>query len=137
MAMLAVFALLKERNRVSFIQDRKNNVLDRCYKRVLTVDIFGSFEELLPKTKNTDLKTFWHHAFDLLVCFPKEYSNTFVTSRRITKRLTLSWQRPLSYRNQSTDLLCKSLDWFLYDNGLRHERVKAKAIIKRKSKKQI
>ena len=27
------------------------------------------------------------------------------------------------YRNQSTDLLCKSVDWFLYDNGLRHERI--------------
>ena len=41
-----------------------------------------------------------------------------------TLYLTLSWRRPLSYRNQSTDLLCKSMDWFLYDNGLRHERVK-------------
>ena len=38
--------------------------------------------------------------------------------------LTLSWWRPLSYRNQSIDLFCKSMDWFLYDNGLRHERVK-------------
>ena len=38
--------------------------------------------------------------------------------------LTLSWRRPLSYRNQSIDLLCKLMDWFLYDNGLRHERVK-------------
>ena len=38
--------------------------------------------------------------------------------------LSLSWRRPLSYRNQSTDLLHKSMDWFLYDNGLRHERVK-------------
>ena len=37
--------------------------------------------------------------------------------------LTLSWRRPLSYRNQSIDLLCKSMDWFLYDNGLHHERV--------------
>ena len=37
---------------------------------------------------------------------------------------TLSWRRPLSYRNQSIDLLCKSMDWFLYDNSLRHERVK-------------
>ena len=27
------------------------------------------------------------------------------------------------YRNQSIDLLGKSMDWFLYDNGLRHERV--------------
>ena len=38
--------------------------------------------------------------------------------------LTLSRLTPLSYRNQSIDLLCKSMDWFLYDNGLRHERVK-------------
>ena len=38
--------------------------------------------------------------------------------------LTLSWQRPLSYSNQSIDLQSKSKDWFLYDNGLRHERVK-------------
>ena len=29
----------------------------------------------------------------------------------------------LSYRTQSTDLLCKSMDWFLYDRDLRHERV--------------
>ena len=29
----------------------------------------------------------------------------------------------LSYRNQSIDLLCKSMDWFLYESDLRHERV--------------
>ena len=38
--------------------------------------------------------------------------------------LTLSWRRPLSYRNQSIDLRSKSIDWFLYDKGLRHESVK-------------
>ena len=38
--------------------------------------------------------------------------------------LTLSWWRPLSYRNQSIDLWSKSMDWFLYGNGLRHESVK-------------
>ena len=38
--------------------------------------------------------------------------------------LTLSWRRPWSYRNQSIDLRRKSMDWFLYDHGLRHERVK-------------
>ena len=37
--------------------------------------------------------------------------------------LTLSLRRPLSYRNQAIDLLRKSMDWFLYDNSLRHERV--------------
>ena len=38
----------------------------------------------------------------------------------------LSWRKPLSYRNQSTDLLRKSMDWFLFGKGLRHERVKSK-----------
>ena len=28
-----------------------------------------------------------------------------------------------SYRNQSIDLLCESMDWFLYDRDLRVERV--------------
>ena len=42
--------------------------------------------------------------------------------------LTLSWRRPLSYRNQSIDLLRKSMDWFLYDNGLRHERVNSRGL---------
>ena len=65
----------------------------------------------------------------------KELSNLFI--RRFTEIrgsscqeknkyvfLTLSWWGPLSYRNQSIDLLWKSMDWFLYHNGLRHERVK-------------
>ena len=39
--------------------------------------------------------------------------------------MSLSWRRPLSYRNQSIDLLDKSTDWSLYDNGPRHERVNA------------
>ena len=47
-----------------------------------------------------------------------------VLARHPNLSLTLSWRRPLSYRKQSIDLLCKSMDWFLYDNGLRHERVK-------------
>ena len=29
----------------------------------------------------------------------------------------------LSYRNQSTDLQRKSMDWFLYDWDLRHEKI--------------
>ena len=48
------------------------------------------------------------------------YEETF--PQRFWKHLTLSWWRPLSYRNQSIELLRKSMDWFLYDNGLRHER---------------
>ena len=37
--------------------------------------------------------------------------------------LTGLWPRCLSHRSQSIDLLCKSMDWFLYDRDLRHERV--------------
>ena len=36
-------------------------------------------------------------------------------SCKLIFQLYLSWRRPLSYRNQSIDLLCKSMDWFLYD----------------------
>ena len=38
--------------------------------------------------------------------------------------LTLSWLKSLLYKNQFIDLLCKSVDWFLYDTDLLHERVK-------------
>ena len=37
--------------------------------------------------------------------------------------LTLLWWRSLSYRNQSIDLESKSMDWFLPDRDLLHERV--------------
>ena len=55
----------------------------------------------------------------------KEYVG-FVCKNPCTKALTLtlSWRRPLSYRNQPIDLQSKLMNWFLYDNGVRHERVK-------------
>ena len=47
-------------------------------------------------------------------------------------RLTLSWRRPISYRNQSIDLRSKSVDWFLYRIGLRHERVNVRTFLLRR-----
>ena len=38
--------------------------------------------------------------------------------------LNLSWRR-LLYRNQSTNVHTKSMDWFLYDKNRRYERVNA------------
>ena len=38
--------------------------------------------------------------------------------------LTPSWQRSLPYRNQSIDLVSKSMDRFLYDTHLCHDRDK-------------
>ena len=60
--------------------------------------------------------------------FKSEFRNSYFLwqfhSNNCSYSLTLSWRRPLSHRNQSIDLQSKSMDWFLYDNGLRHERVK-------------
>ena len=39
--------------------------------------------------------------------------------------LKLSWRKSLLCRIQSMDLQSKSMDWFLYDRNLRHERVNA------------
>ena len=43
--------------------------------------------------------------------------------------LNLSRPRPISYRNHSIDLLCKSMDWFLYDIGLGRERIKYSSVV--------
>ena len=48
--------------------------------------------------------------------------------------LTLLWWRSLSYRNQFINLLCKSMDWFLYDRDLRHKRVKNIDLLRNKRK---
>ena len=60
----------------------------------------------------------------------KRYPNSLNKVSNLT--LTLSRRRPLSYRNQSIDLGSKSIDWFLYDNGFRLERVKTICHIKPK-----
>ena len=46
----------------------------------------------------------------------------------VTNWLTLSGRWSSSYRNQSTDLQRKSMDWFLYDKGHYHERVKGQFV---------
>ena len=69
-------------------------------------------------------KELWHRNFP--VNFAKFSRTTFLSLSIFSQPwffLTLSWRKPLSYRNQAIELLCKSMDWFLYDNGLRHERV--------------
>ena len=60
----------------------------------------------------------WHSHF-----FSRISMLSLLSVQSFTISLTLSWRRPLSYRNQSIDLLSKSMDWFLYDNAPRHERV--------------
>ena len=49
-------------------------------------------------------------------------------AHKFLDQLIHSRWRPLSYRNQSIDLQSKSMDWFLYGNGLCLERVKFNSI---------
>ena len=63
---------------------------------------------------NHDLFMFLKDQFRVLFFYKKVHVQSF--SMRL---LTLSWRRPLSYSNQLIDLWIKSMDWFLYDNGLR------------------
>ena len=72
------------------------------------------------KWKENSICCDWSQFIDLLCEF-------FIKVKFLNKKRNLlfnSWRRPLSYRNQSSDLQRKWMDWFLYDNGLRHERVK-------------
>ena len=68
--------------------------------------------------------------FGLIVFFLKRlnvFNLSAATKNLITNytfSLTLLWWWYLSYRNKSIDLQGKSMEWFLYDKDLRHERVK-------------
>ena len=77
-------------------------------------------------------KKYWNWLLATLAFF-KHFRKTvsaYVLNRVVNMSLflviTLSWQMSLSFRKQSTDLLSKSMDWFLYDKDLRHERDKGK-----------
>ena len=91
-----------------------------AFCKLISNSVLGRFLLIIYKkhtlTRSTNLLSRNH----LTLCFRlkrdgRQMSNTYC--------LTLSWRRPLSYRKQSIDLLRKSMDWFLYDNGHRHERV--------------
>ena len=57
------------------------------------------------------------------ICAPKRVWYNALKRLTAISFLTLSWRRSISYRNQSIDLRSKSMDSFLYDISLRHERV--------------
>ena len=59
-------------------------------------------------------------AFEWILQGPIQTANWMQCS----SEFTLSLRRSLSYRNQSIDLLCKSMDLFLYNRDLRHKWVK-------------
>ena len=68
----------------------------------------------------------WLHCSSLFLHMKQSVLHFRFIQFRFTRsdfKLTLSWRRPILCRNQSIDSRTKSMDWFLYDIGLRHERV--------------
>ena len=105
-----------KRSYAQFTLNKRNQlarlILDQLYSffetELLQVNIFGHVKLFMITLERSTIIVFHVH---------------WVSS------LTSLWRRPLSYRNQSIDLRSESVDWFLYDNGLHHERVKKKLIL--------
>ena len=83
-------------------------------KRVRVVAVYSDASlKVAPKWK------YW-----LLSAFQRTFINYTLHLIAMTS-LTHASQSPLSFRNQHIDLLCKSMDWFLFDRNLRSERAKS------------
>ena len=101
----------------------KEPVLESLFNKVAGLQIFKNtyLEEPLRTTASKSHK-FLFELFHFLKtennCLVYFVFNSFMTVVFIIKK-------------QSTDLLCKSMDWFLYYRDLRHERVKKKGKIRR------
>ena len=73
---------------------------------------------------NLQTKCYNHYLNTLSDIQAYKNKNNLIILILLISYLILSWRRPLPYRNQSTNLQSKLMDWFRYDNGLRHERLK-------------
>ena len=80
-------------------------------------DNFGDVTQEPDFSKTCSFHRKWDH---------QHFHNCAKKVRINTLGLTFSWWRSRSYKNHSIDFLGKSMDWFLYDRHLRHERVNDK-----------
>ena len=92
--------------------------LHRHKSDIIIWSTFSNWEKATAQTKPV-LKTGLSHRalLETLFCY-------------FALALTFSWQRSLSYRNQSIALQSKSVDWVLYERNLRHKRVTCVKIFK-------
>ena len=102
-------------------------LFDFLRKALSTVTVWKVSKYRPEKFPYLDLFTPWVFQIWNKICSRSEKKSEVlwrIKMSTISMSLTISWRRPLSYRNQSIYLQSKSMDWFLYDNGLGHERVK-------------
>ena len=110
-------ALITKRTNSKSVWVRLNHLwIDRYLLKVIKDETRTKLETFAKPKKVKSEQYQWRQLFSRVL-------PTFHLLFSLCLCLTLSWRRPLSYRNQSTDLLRKSVDWFLYENGPRHERV--------------
>ena len=109
-----IFAIQK---RSELLPSLKNILCKTACNKVIKNIFLSSFATILMTSHQSITKKFNTYELWSLPSNMK-FHTTYID------RLTLSWRRPLPCRIQSIDLLCKSMDWILHDNGLRHERVK-------------
>ena len=102
----------------------------------LRVDYVYYFQQSLSSLKWTQLRASFYQFSELIfIVTSKHWTETHSLNdkiivwckySRVIKDLSkggsifllnLLWRRPLSYRDQSIDLLRKSMDWFLYDTA--------------------
>ena len=92
--------------------------------RILATEVLKTLNSLNPNFMKTFSTLYNMLRMEQTICMLR----TLVQNDMyVLDSLTLSWRRPLSYRNQSIDLKSKSMKWFQYDKGLlRHKRVNYK-----------
>ena len=92
--------------------------------RILATEVLKTLNSLNPNFMKTFSTLYNRLRMEQTICMLR----TLVQNDMyVLDSLTLSWRRPLSYRNQSIDLKSKSMKWFQYDKDLlRHKRVNYK-----------
>ena len=94
------------------INQRQMTISNRIWRKVLLIALrLQSLESNFCLTRSNEYFFIWSN------------NNVPLTWYLYSLILIYLWGKFLSYKNQSTELLCKSMGWFLYYGDLRHEVV--------------
>ena len=115
---------------IEFFWQNKNSVLK---EKLITVSNSG-FKTVVGHFKRNERNKFIKeqnslagsektNQYVLLINKASKMNCAIFTLKVLSNYLNHSWRKFLSQRNQSID--CKSIDWFLNDRDLRHERLKS------------
>ena len=96
----------------TLINQHQMTISNRIWRKVLLIALrLQSLESNFCLTRSNEYFFIWSN------------NNVPLTWYLYSLILIYLWGKSLSYRNQSSELLWKSMDWFLYHGDLRHEVV--------------